>query len=61
MGAGDAGAELYVAAQVEAVGHVVQVALDLGLLGVLARPLPLLREVFVEGVAVVETLAVAAR
>src|SRR5262249_7725910 len=58
-GARDPRPEPDVAAQVEAVGHVVQVALDLRLLGVPAGPLPLLRELLGEREAVVEALGVA--
>ena len=55
------GLELEVAAEVEAVRDVVEVPLDLRLFRVPARPFPLLRELLVEGVAVVEALGVAAR
>ena len=53
--------ELDVAAEIEPIGDVVEVPLDLGLLRVPTRPLPLLRELLGERVAVVVTLGVAAR
>ena len=60
-GRGDAGGELDVAAQIEAIGDVVEVPLDLGLLRVTTRPLPLLRQLRRERVAVVVALGVAPR
>ena len=60
VGGRHAGLELDVAAEVEAVGDVVEVAQDLRLLGVLAAPLPLLHQVLVERVAVDVRLGVAA-
>ena len=56
----DARIELHVAAQVEAVGDVVDVFQDLGLRAVALRPLPLLLQRVVEGVGVFEALDVAA-
>ena len=56
-----AGRELDVAAQVEAVGDVVDVAQDLGLRGVALGPLPLLLQLVGERVGVVHALDVAAR
>ena len=50
-----------VAAQVEAVGHVVGVAQELGLGGVALAPLPLLLQRLVELVGVLHALHVAAR
>jgi len=55
-----AGRQPDVAAQVEPVGDVLEVAQDLRLLRVLARPLPLLLELLGEGVRVAVALAVAA-
>ena len=49
---GDAGAEPHVAPQVEPVDHVVEVALDLGLLGEVLLPLPFLEQLLREQVAV---------
>ena len=60
-GRGDAGGELDVASEIEAIGDVVEVPLDLGLLRVTTRPLPLLRKLRGERVAVVVTLGVAPR
>jgi hypothetical protein len=56
----DARVERDVPAQVEAVGHVVEVAQDLRLGGVALGPGPLLHELVGEGVAVVDALDVAA-
>ena len=53
-----AGAEAHVAAQVEAVDHVVEVALDLGLAGEVLLPLPLVEELLREEVAVRVALGV---
>src|SRR5690606_3064246 len=53
------GVQLDVPAQVEAVGHVVEVAQDLGLGGVALGPLPLLLQLAGEGVGVVGALHVA--
>ena len=58
---GDAGLEADVAAQVVAVGDVVEVALDLGLGGEVLAPLPLLLELRVEPERVLEARDVAAR
>ncbi len=58
--ADDAGVELDVAAQPEAIGDVVGVAQDLGLGGVALGPVPLLLELGRERVGVVERLDVAA-
>src|SRR4029450_8437198 len=58
---GDPGAEGGVLAQPEAVGDVLQVALDLLLAGVPLRPVPVLLQLLVEGVGVVQALEVAAR
>ncbi len=55
------GRQLNAPAQVEAIGQVIEIAFDLGLLGVLAGPLPFLCEVGVERKTVVEALAVTAR
>ena len=60
-GRGDARVELDVAAQVEAVGDVVEVAQDLGLRRVALGPLPLLLELVGEPVGVLQALDVAAR
>ena len=57
---GDAGPEADVAAQVVAVGDVVEVALDLGLGGEVLGPLPLLLELGVEAERVLEARDVAA-
>ena len=50
--AGDARVEADVALQVEPVGDVVEVAQDLGLLGIALRPVPLLLQLLREGIAV---------
>ena len=55
------GVEGDVAAQIEFVGHPVDVAQDLALGGVLLRPVPLLLELSGERIAVVDALHVAAR
>ncbi len=60
-GAGDGRAERDIAAQVEAVGDVLEVAQDLGLRGVALRPPPLGQQLRREGVGVVDALDVAAR
>ena len=57
---GDRGAEAHVAAEVEAVDDVVQVALGLGLLGEVLLPLPLVEELLREQVAVGVALRVEA-
>ena len=57
----DAGLELDVLAEVEAVGHVVRVLQDLGLRRVPLAPGPFLLELLVEGERVVQALDVAAR
>ena len=57
----DAGVELHVAAQVEAVGDVVDVFQDLGLGAVALRPLPFLLQLVGEAVGIFEALHVAAR
>ena len=57
----DAGVELHVAAQVEAVGDVVDVLQDLGLGAVALRPLPLLLQLVGEAVGIFQALDVAAR
>ena len=44
VGRRDAGAEAHVAPEVEPVHYVVQVALDLGLLGEVLLPLPILEQ-----------------
>ena len=44
MGGGDATAELDVAAQVELVGDVVEIAQGLGLAGKVLRPVPLVQQ-----------------
>ena len=44
LGGRDAGVEAHVAPEVEAVHHVVQVALDLGLFGEMLPPLPILEQ-----------------
>ena len=59
-GGGDAGAELDVAAEVEAVDDVFEVAQDFGLGGVALGPLPFLLEFGREAVGVVEALGIAA-
>ena len=59
-GAGDAGLERNVPAQVEAIGHVVQVAQDLRLSGVALAPVPLLLKLLGERVRVGHALDVAA-
>jgi hypothetical protein len=59
VGGRDPGLEDDVAPQVEPVGHVVEVGEDLGLGGVALRPLPLLLQVGVEGVGVVDAFDVA--
>ena len=51
-GRGDPGAEPHVAPEVEAVDHVVEVALDLRLLGEVLLPLPLLEQLLREEVGV---------
>ena len=56
----DAGVERDVAAQVELVGDPIQIAQDLGLGGVLLRPVPLLLELLGKRVAVVDALDVTA-
>ena len=58
---GDGDAEAHVAAEVEAVDHVVEVALGLGLLGEVLLPLPLVEELLREEVAVRVALGVEAR
>ena len=58
---GDARAEPDVAAQIEALGHVLEVAQDLGLAGVALRPRPLLLELARPRVRVRHALDVAAR
>jgi len=60
-GRGDAGGQLDVASEIEAIGDVVEIALDLGLFRVAARPLPLLRQLRREGIAVVVALGIAPR
>ena len=55
----DAGFQLDVAAQIEAVGDVVQVRQNFRLSGIAFRPLPFLLERFVEGVAVLHAFHVA--
>ena len=60
-GRGDASVELNATAQIEAVRDMVEVAEDLGLLWILAAPVPLLQQVVVEGEAVDVALRVAAR
>lgn len=57
----DAGAEADVTQQVEALGDVLEVGEDLRLARVLAAPLPLLQQLFGEGVPVHVALGVAAR
>jgi hypothetical protein len=57
----DAGGELDVAPEIEAVGDVVQIAEDLGLAGVALGPLPRLLELGREAVGIFETFDVAAR
>ena len=52
MRGGDAGLELNVAAQIEPVGDVVQVALGLGLAGEMLLPVPLVEQFLRERVAV---------
>ena len=59
-GGGDGGAEAHVAAEVEAVDHVVEVALDLGLLGEVLLPRPLVEELLGEEVPVGVALGVEA-
>src|SRR6202012_3783247 len=60
-GGRDAGAEAHVPPQVEAVDHVVEVTLDLRLLGEMLRPLPVLEELPREEVCVGVALRVEAR
>ena len=57
----DAGVELHVAPEVEAVGDVVDVFQDLGLRAVALRPLPLLLQLVGEAVGILQALHVAAR
>ena len=57
----DAGVELDVAAQVEAIGDVVDVVQDLRLGGVALGPLPFLLQLVGEGVGILQALDVAAR
>ena len=57
----DARAELDVPTQVEAIGHVLQIAKDLGLRRVALAPFPLLLQLFRELVGVLHALDVAAR
>ena len=61
VGRRDAGAEAHVAPEVEPVHHVVQVALDLGLLGEVLLPFPLLEQLPREEVGVGVALRVEAR
>src|SRR5262249_15931341 len=58
-GRGHPGGELDVASKIEAIGHVVEVPLDLGLFRVPTRPLPLVGQLAGERVAVVVALGVA--
>src|SRR6185312_8546146 len=58
---GHAAGELDVASEIEAIGHVVEVLLDLGLFRVPTRPLPLVGQLARERVAVVVALRVAPR
>ena len=60
-GGGDLGAEAHVAAEVEPVDHVVEVALGLGLLREVLLPLPLLEQLLGEQVAVGVALGVEPR
>ena len=57
---GHARLELNVAAEIEAVGDVLDVAQDLGLGGIALRPVPFLLQLVGEGVGVVHALDVAA-
>ena len=57
-GRGDPGAEAHVAAEVEPVDHVVEVALGLRLLGEVLLPLPLVEQLLREQVAVGVALGV---
>src|SRR6185437_11448653 len=59
--ADDARVELRVALQIVALGDMLQIAQDLGLLGIALRPLPLLQQLFVPGEAIDVGIAVAAR
>src|SRR5436305_4191165 len=56
----DPGVEFDVAPQVEAIGHMVDVAQDLGLRAVALRPMPLLLQLVGEGIRVFQALHVAA-
>ena len=58
---GDRGAEPHVAAEVEPVDHVVEVALGLGLLGEVLLPLPLVEQLLREQVGVRVALGVEPR
>ena len=61
MSGRDAGFQLDVAAQIEAIGDVVQVRQNFRLPRIAFRPLPLLLQRFVEGIAVLHAFHVATR